>query len=141
LAGIPVLWHVREILSMPRPIRWILHKTLSLCADRIVCISQAVRDSLFKEAPQLAGKSVVVYNAVSVAASNGKVKDIPLREELGVPPGAPLVGMVGRITHWKGQEILAEAAGLSHEAAQTFTLSRSGATSRMSRTIFIIFSR
>jgi len=112
LAGIPVLWHVREILAMPRPIRWILHKTLSLCADRIVCISQAVRDSLLKEAPQLAGKSVVVYNAVSVAASNGRVKGIPLREELGLPPGAPLVGMVGRITHWKGQEILAEAAGL-----------------------------
>ena len=112
LAGVPVLWHIREILSITRPVRWGLHKTLSVCADRIVCISTAVRDSLLKEAPQLAGKCVVVYNAVSVAASNGKVKDIPLREELGVPPGAPLVGMVGRITHWKGQEILAEAAGL-----------------------------
>jgi glycosyltransferase involved in cell wall biosynthesis len=31
---------------------------------------------------------------------------------LGVPQGAPFVGMVGRITHWKGQEILAEAAAL-----------------------------
>jgi glycosyltransferase involved in cell wall biosynthesis len=71
-----------------------------------------VRESLLKEAPQLAGKSVVVYNAVSVAASNGIAQDVPLREELGVPPGAPLVGMVGRITHWKGQEILAEAAAL-----------------------------
>jgi glycosyltransferase involved in cell wall biosynthesis len=112
LAGVPVLWHVREILAMPRPIRWVLHKTLSLCADRIVCISQAVRDGLLKEAPQLARKSVVVYNAVSAAGSNGKAQDVPLRVELGVPPGAPLVGMVGRITHWKGQEILAEAAGL-----------------------------
>ena len=112
LAGVPVLWHVREILAMPRPIRWVLHKTLTLCADRIVCISEAVRDSLLKEAPQLARKSVVVYNAVSAAGSNGKTKDVPLREELGVPSGAPLVGMVGRITHWKGQEILAEAAGL-----------------------------
>jgi glycosyltransferase involved in cell wall biosynthesis len=71
-----------------------------------------VRDSLLKEAPQLAKKSVVVYNAVSVAASSGKAQDVPLREELEVPPGAPLVGMVGRITHWKGQEILAEAAAL-----------------------------
>jgi glycosyltransferase involved in cell wall biosynthesis len=112
LAGVPVLWHVREILAMPRCIRWALHKTLRLCADRIVCISQAVRESLLKEAPQLAGKSVVVYNAVSVAASNGQVQGVSLREELGVPLGAPLVGMVGRITHWKGQEILAEAAGL-----------------------------
>jgi glycosyltransferase involved in cell wall biosynthesis len=112
LAGVPVLWHIREILSIARPVRWALHKTLSICTDRIVCISAAVRDSLLKEAPQLAGKSVVVYNAISVVASNSKGKDIPLREELGIPPGAPLVGMVGRITHWKGQEILAQAAGL-----------------------------
>jgi glycosyltransferase involved in cell wall biosynthesis len=112
LAGVPVLWHIREILSMPRPVRWVLHKALSLCADRIVCISRAVRDSLLKEAPNLARKSVVVYNAVSVTSSNGEGQGVGFREELGVPPGAPLVGTVGRITHWKGQEILAEAAGL-----------------------------
>src|SRR3984957_10464147 len=71
LAGVPVLWHIREILSMPRLVRWVLHRTLTLCADRIVCISKAVRDSLLKEAPKLARKSVVVYNAVSVATGSG----------------------------------------------------------------------
>lgn len=111
LAGVPVLWHIREILSMPRPVRWVLHRTLGQCADLIVCISKAVRDGLLQEAPNLAHKSVVVYNAVSVAASNVIGPGIGLREELGVPQGAPLVGMVGRITHWKGQEVLAEAAG------------------------------
>src|SRR5580658_1335538 len=112
LAGVPVLWHIREILSMPRPVRWLLCKALGLCADRVVCISKAVRDNVLQEAPNLARKSVVVYNAVSVAGSNGIGKDIGLREELGLPQGAPLVGMVGRISHWKGQEILAEAAAL-----------------------------
>lgn len=112
LAGVPVLWHIREILSMPRPMRWLLHKMLSLCADRVVCISKAVRDSLLKEAPDLARKSRVVYNAVSVAGTNGMEQDIGLREELGVSQGALLVGMVGRLLHWKGQEILAEAAAL-----------------------------
>jgi len=112
LAGVPVLWHIREILSMPRPMRWLLYKMLSLCADRVVCISRAVRDSVLKEAPNLARKSVVVYNAVSVAESNGMEQDIKLREELGIPQGALLVGMVGRLLHWKGQEIQAEAAAL-----------------------------
>jgi glycosyltransferase involved in cell wall biosynthesis len=96
---------------MPRPVRWVLHRTLGQCADLIVCISKAVRDSLLREAPNLAQKSVVVYNAVSVAASDGTGPKVGLREELGVPQSAPLVGMVGRISHWKGQEILAEAAG------------------------------
>jgi len=112
LAGVPVLWHIHEILSMPRPVRWLLYKMLSLCSDRIVYVSKAARDNVLKEAPNLARKSVVVYNAVTVAASNRAVQDIGLREELGVPQGAPFVGMVGRITHWKGQEILAEAAAL-----------------------------
>jgi glycosyltransferase involved in cell wall biosynthesis len=112
LAGVPVLWHIREILSMPRPVRWLLFKMLSLCADRVVCISKAVRDSVLKEVPNLARKSVVVHNAVPVATSNGIKKDIGLREQLGLPQGALLVGMVGRISHWKGQEILAEAAAL-----------------------------
>lgn len=112
LAGVPVLWHIREILALPRPVRWTLYKALGLCADRIVCISRAVRDSVLKEAPKLAGKSVVVYNAVSVAASNGTARAVGLREELGVAQNGLLVGMVGRISHWKGQEILAEAAAL-----------------------------
>jgi len=112
LAGVPVLWHIREILAMPRPVRWALHNALRLCADRIVCISSAVRDSLLKEAPFLTNKSVVVYNAVSVAPSPAVTQDVSLRDELGVPHGVPLVGMVGRVTHWKGQEVLAEAAGV-----------------------------
>ena len=112
LAGVPVLWHIREILAMPRPVRWLLYKMLSLCADRVVCISRAVRDGVLKEAPNLASKSVVVYNAVTVAANSGAGQHIGLREELGVPQSAPLVGMVGRVSHWKGQEILAEAAAL-----------------------------
>lgn len=112
LAGVPVLWHVREIVSMPRSVRWVLYKILGACADRIVCISRAVRDSLLKEAPNLASKSGVIYNAVSATTGNGAVKHVGLREELDVPQSAQLVGMVGRISHWKGQEILAEAASM-----------------------------
>lgn len=32
-----------------------------------------------------------------------------LRDEIGVPSGAPLLLMVGRLTHWKGQHVLVEA--------------------------------
>jgi glycosyltransferase involved in cell wall biosynthesis len=75
-------------------------------------VSKAVRDSLLKEAPKLAGKSVVIYNAVSVATNDGPEKTIGFRGELGVTESALLVGMVGRIQSWKGQEVLAEAAAL-----------------------------
>jgi glycosyltransferase involved in cell wall biosynthesis len=110
LAGVPVLWHIREIVAMARPVRWLLLKALGFCADRVVCISKAVRDSILAEAPHLKEKLVVIYNAVSIAESRGT--EIGLREELMISPESPLVGMVGRISHWKGQEVLAEAAAL-----------------------------
>lgn len=112
LAGIPVLWHIREIVTMPRPIRWTLYNILGLCAHRIVCISKAVRESLISEAPHLSGKATILYNGVAVTRNNGVTLRAGLREELSVPEGVPLVGMVGRVSHWKGQEILAEAAQL-----------------------------
>lgn len=110
LAGVPVLWHIREILSGAPPARWLLHKVLGLCATRVVCISNAVRDSMLAYSPNLAKKSVVLYNAVT--AMGGQESTPGLREELNLPPGSLLVGMVGRISHWKGQEILVEAAAL-----------------------------
>jgi glycosyltransferase involved in cell wall biosynthesis len=110
MAGVPVIWHVREILSMSRPIRWLLCKALFLCSDRIICISKAVRDNLLKEAPTLARKSVVLYNAVTLASRDVEGGQLGLREEFGISPGVPLIATVGRITHWKGQEILVKAA-------------------------------
>ena len=110
LARVPVLWHIREILAMPRAMRWVLIRTLNLCADRVVCISKAVRDSLLAEAPGLASKCVVVYNAVSAPIATSTDNHVGIREELGVAENIPLVGTVGRISHWKGQEILVEAA-------------------------------
>jgi glycosyltransferase involved in cell wall biosynthesis len=112
LAGIPVLWHIREIVTMPRPIRWTLHKLLGLCSRRIVCISNAVRESLTSEAPRLSRKTTTLYNGVAVTQNIRFKSGAGLREELSIPEGVPLVGMVGRVSHWKGQEILAEAAQL-----------------------------
>src|ERR1700759_4520953 len=65
LAGAPVLWHLREILSMPRPVRWVLYKWLKLCSKRVVCVSRAGRGCVVKEEPGLARESVVVFKAVT----------------------------------------------------------------------------
>ena len=112
LARVPVLWHVHEILSFSGPLRRMLSGTLKLCADCIVCVSAAVRDSLVQERSSLASKCVVLYNAVEVSSEQVANSAIPLRHELGIDAATPLVGMVGRITHWKGQEVLADAAAL-----------------------------
>ncbi len=112
LARVPVLWHIREIVSMPRPVRWTLYKLLHICAESVVCISNAVRDSILREAPALLEKTRVIYNGVGVPSLEVAGPEVSLRRELAVPDEDLLVGMIGRISYWKGQEILAEAARL-----------------------------
>ncbi len=116
LARAPVLWHIREIVSMPYFVRWILYRLLRVCASRVVCISKAVRDGILKDAPDLAEKTSVIYNGVCVPSPQASGPDPGLRRELGLPEGILLVGMIGRISYWKGQEILAEAARLVLES-------------------------
>ena len=44
LAGVPVLWHIREIVAMARPVRWLLLRALSFCAhSRRLCLEGGAR--------------------------------------------------------------------------------------------------
>ncbi len=54
----------------------------------------------------------LIPNGVDVEAYHPRIDGHPLREELGVPDGAPLVGMVGRLAAEKGPDLFIRAAGL-----------------------------
>ncbi|MRR08908.1 glycosyltransferase family 1 protein [bacterium] len=112
LCGCRVVWHFRDILVRPGLRRLIVW--LSRClSDRVIAISGAVKDQLGAGYP--AGRVDVVYNAIDGEevrrlAATGDARAV--RRELGVPPGARLVGMVGQIARWKGQEHFVRAAAL-----------------------------
>ena len=124
LAGGKVVWHIREILSLPAPARRGLHFAISRLAHRIVCVSQAVEDSILKDQPSAADKCVLVYNAVDLPINSTTEADaMALRAKLGIPIGAPIVGMIGRVTHWKGQDVLVKAAAsILHDFPNTYFL-------------------
>ena len=46
-----------------------------------------------------------VYNSIDHASFHVGVEPAPLREELGLGPGAALLGQVAQITPWKGQDV------------------------------------
>lgn len=111
LARVPVLWHIREILYMGRSVRWLFHRALDSCADTVVCTSRAVMENLLTDSPRLMNRIVVVYNGVRVDAKRDAASPT-LREQLNISDSATLVGMVGRLIHWKGQEVFARSAAL-----------------------------
>jgi glycosyltransferase involved in cell wall biosynthesis len=111
LAGVPVMWHLREFFAGPRVVSWVLHRAFEICTDLLICNSEALRLHVLQRTHGLNSKSRVVYNAVRSTSTHG-AGDSNFRKELGLDTETVLIGMVGRITRGKGQEILVEAAAL-----------------------------
>ena len=116
LAGLPLVWHMREFwLSEAEPaVKWpdrLGKFALSLMATRVLAISHAVAGVL----PSRANLSVL-HNGIDLAyfdeAHTAAGNRAAVREAAGFPPGAPIVGMVGRARPLKGQHIFLQMAGL-----------------------------
>src|SRR5262249_56085862 len=54
------------------------------------------------------GRTVLIPNAADLGPWQGATD---LRRQLGVGSGQRLIGIVGRLTPWKGQRVFLEAAG------------------------------
>lgn len=100
----PALCHSRSFDPPQALDNWLLAPKLA----GLIFISQAVAqhegDRLATRAPRR-----VIPNAVDLAEFDRPVDVQALRAQIGVPAGAPLVGAIGRITPWKGQDIFVEA--------------------------------
>lgn len=110
LAGVPVVWHAREILSQPA-LRQAMAALSRLLPSRIVCVSRAVSRQFGRGAGD---RVAIVPNGIDAALVRRQAAAIPrqaVRRRLGLPPGAPLAGMVSRIAPGKGQNVFIEAAG------------------------------
>ena len=106
LAGAYNVWHVRDILDGWLGRAWRIVAALS--ADRIVCLSEVAAEPF--RSGRTAAKVRVVYNGVRVGAPDPQAVE-DWRRRLG-GGRAPLVGIVGQLAWWKGQDVFVEAAAL-----------------------------
>ena len=92
-------WHIHEIIAKPKWLAWILGKLVGKCADQVIVVSQAVKE--FWSGIISDKELTVVYNGIDYSSYiNAKPS---LRKELSIPEDHLLIGMIGRISHWKGQ--------------------------------------
>ena len=106
-ARLPWLWQMPDLVRPTRFNRLALRRALGR-SDRIVAISEATASSL-RALGADNGRIDLVYCAVDAAAFRRSPTDgAEVRRELGIPAGAPVVGMFGQITRWKGWHILVE---------------------------------
>jgi len=98
----PVVCHVKGFEKYGGRERWASRRVT------LVCMTHAVLEHCRAHglAPRRAS---VVYDAVDEMWLRPSRPAADVRRELGLPEGAPCVGLVGNIQEWKGQRVLVEA--------------------------------
>jgi len=99
--ALPHVVHVRELYPRP-PVAWPVWRRQLERADRLLCVSGAVAGQF-----EGSGRAVVVHDGLEAApARSGRAA---ARAELGIEPGRFTVALLGRVSDWKGQDVLARA--------------------------------
>ena len=112
-AGAPVVWHLHDILTadiFSATNRKIAVTLANWFATRVIVNSQATGEAFLA-----AGGNRRLLHTVYNGFDSEKFDQIndnqaTLREELGIPRDRPLIGMFSRLSYWKGQHVLLEAA-------------------------------
>lgn len=109
LAGLPHVWHIREIPDVPRPVQRALAALALGLSARVVPMTNGVAQ-LFTTSGRLPARVVSIPDGIDLAAFHPGVSGGRIRSELGIEPHAPLVGFVARLDPWKGADVFVRAA-------------------------------
>jgi glycosyltransferase involved in cell wall biosynthesis len=100
VARVPHVWHVREIYTRFGG-AWPAYRTLLSRAAALPCVSAAV-------AAQFATpRARVIHDGLAVDAH--RAARTQARAALSLPGDAPVIAVLGRISDWKGQDVLVRA--------------------------------
>lgn len=125
LAGIPCLTHERGI----NPAFSTRARLLARGLRAVICISAAVHEN-FRRCGLGHLPLVTIPNGLDPADMTVTRSREAVLDELGVPPGRLVVGIVGNIRRWKGQEVVVRAMGRLRDSAPDVVLLLIGDTAR-----------
>jgi glycosyltransferase involved in cell wall biosynthesis len=101
LARVPHAWHVREIYAGFERF-WPSYRRLLLTASALPCVSQATRTQL-GDTP----RALVLHDGLALASQ--RAGRAAARTALSLPADAFVCAILGRISTWKGQDVLIRA--------------------------------
>lgn len=109
LAGVPVaVASIRDTGDLWTPMQRRAQRMACRLADCVVVNADAVRSRLITEGYDWR-KIRVIRNGIDASRFQKSRADGGLRHELGLPPGAPIVAVISRLTAVKGVEFLLDA--------------------------------
>ena len=110
-AGIPSVWWVNDILSpdfFPWTARRAFRSQATRGASQIVVVSDFARNALIREglSPE---RITTIHNGIPLERYQPQPRRT-IRNMLAITDAEPLVGIVGRFTPWKGQDLFLRVA-------------------------------
>jgi glycosyltransferase involved in cell wall biosynthesis len=107
ILGIPVLTHERSYYDDDIMRKLAKHSEVF---ESVFCVSEAIRKHClaFGVSP---GKLFTTYEGIDIDEFRSRVKRprSDVRHEFGLTPEQPVIGIVGNIRRWKGQDVVARA--------------------------------
>lgn len=111
LARIPHVWHIREIIEQPPLLNRFIATNLALFATKVIAVSTPTKDNLLESRPSLQNKIHVIHNGIDIEKFShvSPTARQTIRTSWDIPSDKLVIGMVGRISSWKGQTFLLNA--------------------------------
>ena len=104
--GIKHVWHVHEIIEQPKWMYRFLGYMLNRYSYKVIVVSAAVQRSWSKYV--LPEKIELIYNGIDYSPYLQPSEKI--RKELSLDESTVVIGMIGRVHYWKGQEYFVQIA-------------------------------
>lgn len=92
-----------------------IEKLAAPFCEKIVCISDAEKETALENSICCEDKLQVIFNGVDIEAYDNKIHDKIKREDIGIPRNAFVIGMVGRVSKQKAPDVFIKAAKLVKE--------------------------
>lgn len=109
---IPQLWSIHEIIVNPKIMYIVTSKLISKYSSITITDSKAVKDHLDASGYFKEGAVKVIYNGVDSDRFRPENDCSYLYKEWKIPKTARVIGMMGRVNSWKGQEDFLKAANI-----------------------------
>lgn len=112
-AGVPILIpSFHNTYARRKRHRSLLNWMLARWTDRLITVSDAVKQDLIRYDHLPEEKIKVIHNGCDIDRFMNPSVQEDLRAAWKIPPGAPVIGTVGRLAKEKGQALLIEAVSL-----------------------------
>ena len=104
LAGVPCVWHTRDLVPLGLLGRW-----LGRFASRTIAISDCVRQCVqpYVRAPETLR---TIRNGIDIGSLVQRGDRSQTRAEFGLPADVPVLAMIGQMVPWKGHQAFIEMA-------------------------------